>query len=64
MLEIKLTNKNVLKLAELNHAIIISSFSYTGDVKMSFYSINNKDALVKCILYCNFENIWYLEKRR
>ena len=62
-MEIILTNKQLLKLAKLNNAQNVESFSYDGSTKYKFISLNSND-LVKSILYVDHNNNYYLEIRR
>ena len=62
-MEIITTNKNILKLAKITNAQNVKSFSYSGNSKYKFISLNSYD-LVKCILYVDHNNNYYLEQRR
>ena len=62
-MEIIISNKNLLKLAELNNAQIVRAFSYNGTSQYKFISLN-KDQLVKSILYVDHDNNYILEQRR
>lgn len=62
-MEIIITNKQLKALAKINKAKEIESFSYDGSSKYKFISLNNND-LVKCILYVDHNNNYYLEQRR
>ena len=62
-MEIIISNKNLLKLAELNNAQNVRAFSYNGTSQYKFLSLN-KDQLVKSILYVDYDNNYILEQRR
>ena len=62
-MEIIITNKQILELAEINKAQNVESFTYNGSSKFKFISLNNYD-LVKSILYVDHDNNYYLEIRR
>ena len=62
-MEIIISNKQLLELAEINNAQIVKSFTYSGSSKYKFISLN-KDALAKSILYVDHNNNYYLEIRR
>ena len=62
-MEIIITNKNLLKLAELNNAQNVKSFGYNGSSKYKFISLTNQK-LAKSILYVDHENNYILEQRR
>ena len=62
-MEIIISNKKLLELAEINNAQNVESFTYSRPSKFKFISLNNYD-LVKSILYVDFDNSYILEKRR
>ena len=62
-MEIIISNKKLLELAEINNAQNVESFTYSRPSKYKFVSLNNYD-LVKSILYVDFDNTYILEKRR
>ena len=62
-MEIIISNKNLLKLAEINNAQIVRGFSYNGTSQYKFISLN-KDQLAKNILYVDHDNNYILEQRR
>ena len=62
-MEIIISNKQILELAKINNAQNVESFGYNGLSKYKFISLNNYD-LVKSILYVDYDNNYYLEKRR
>ena len=62
-MEIIISNKQLKELAKINNAQNVKSFAYSGDSKYKFISLNNYD-LVKCILYVDHNNKYFLEIRR
>ena len=62
-MEIIISNKKLLELAEINNAQNVESFTYSRPSKYKFVSLNNYD-LVKSILYVDFDDTYILEKRR
>ena len=62
-MEIIISNKKLLELAEINKAQNVESFSYSRPSKFKFISLNGND-LVKSILYVDFDDTYILEKRR
>ena len=62
-MEIIISNKNLLKLAEINNAQNVESFGYNGSSKYKFISLTN-EKLAKSILYVDQNNTYILEKRR
>ena len=62
-MEIIIPNKQLKELAKINKAQNVESFTYCGNSKYKFISLNNYD-LVKSILYVDFDNNYFLEKRR
>ena len=62
-MEIIIPNKQILELAKINRAKEIESFTYCGNSKYKFISLNNYD-LVKSILYVDYDNNYILEIRR
>ena len=62
-MEIIISNKKLLELAEINNAQNVESFTYSRPSKFKFISLNNYD-LVKSILYVDFDDTYILEKRR
>ena len=62
-MEIIISNKQILELAKLNNAQNVKSFTYSGNVKYKFISLNTYD-LVKSILYVDHNNNYILEIRR
>ena len=62
-MEIIISNKKLLELAEINNAQNVESFNYSRPSKFKFVSLNNND-LVKSILYVDFDNTYILEQRR
>ena len=62
-MEIIISNKQLKELAKINNAQNVKSFAYNGSSKYKFISLNNYD-LVKSILYVDYDNNYFLEKRR
>ena len=62
-MEIIISNKQILELAKINNAQNVESFGYNGSSKYKFISLNSYD-LVKSILYVDYDNNYWLEKRR
>lgn len=62
-MEIIISNKQIQELAKINKAQNVESFTYNGNTKYKFISLNNYD-LVKSILYVDHENNYFLEIRR
>ena len=62
-MEIIISNKKLLQLAEINNAQNVKSFAYNGTYKYKFISLTN-EKLAKSILYVDYENNYYLEIRR
>ena len=62
-MEIIISNKKLLQLAEINNAQNVKSFAYNGTYKYKFISLTN-EKLAKSILYVDHENNFYLEIRR
>ena len=62
-MEIIITNKQIKELAKINNAQNVKSFGYNGSSKYKFISLNSLD-LAKSILYVDYDNNYWLEKRR
>ena len=62
-MEITISNKQLLELANRNNAQNVKSFGYNGNAKFQFVSLT-KEKLAKSILYVDYENNYILEKRR
>ena len=62
-MEIIISNKQLLQLAEIHKAKQIKSFGFSGSYKYKFISLNH-EKLAKSLLYVDHENNYILEQRR
>ena len=62
-MEIIISNKEILELAQINNAQDVKSFAYNWNCKYHFISLTN-EKLAKSILYVDYENNYFLEIRR
>ena len=62
-MEIIISNKQLLELAEINNAKTIESFAYNSKYKFKFISLTY-EKLAKSILYVDHNNNYWLEIRR